>query len=186
MNENKGPIRELMLGETITTASAKELTMKIREINLYDAEQEKKLKDYKREPITLLINSYGGCIYSTVAIVTAIEGSITPIDTACTGIAASGAFWVYLAGRERYTHEMSTFMYHEVAHGVWWEKLEGWKKEVEEMDRMQNWYDSYVLKRTNILKSELQDYRTRKADWYMDGAEAKKRGVATLFFGESS
>lgn len=181
----KSPCRELMLSTTITTQSAGDLIMKIREINLYDDEQEKKLKEYKREPIVIMINCYGGCAYSTVAIVAAIETSLTQVNTACMGIAASGAFWAFLAGKERYAYVDASFMFHEVAHALWWEKLEGFKQEVAELERIQALYDNYVLKRTNILPNELKDYRTRKADWYMGADEAKKRGVFHHFMGLS-
>lgn len=50
-----------------------------------DDEKDEKEKDYKREPIKLYINSYGGSVYDMWGLIDVILNSKTPIYTYCTG-----------------------------------------------------------------------------------------------------
>lgn len=77
-----------------------------------DDEKDEKEKDYKREPIKLYINSYGGSVYDMWGLIDIILNSKTPIYTYCTGYAMSAAFKIFLAGHKRYCYKHSTFMYH--------------------------------------------------------------------------
>ena len=48
-----------------------------------DNEDDEKEKDYKREPIHLYIQTYGGCIYDMWGLIDVILNSKTPIYTHC-------------------------------------------------------------------------------------------------------
>jgi ATP-dependent Clp protease protease subunit len=131
---------------------------------------------FERKPIQLYINSGGGSIYNGLALVDLIRTNETPIYTYCFGSAMSMGLWIYLAASKRYLGRNSTLLYHEVSSFVY-DKLEGIKREVEEMERLQSMYDDIVKKNSLITQDKLTFVRDRKSDWYISAEESLRLGL---------
>jgi ATP-dependent Clp protease protease subunit len=165
--------RILILSSDVTQDSVSELMEAILEINAIDDELEEELKNYSRQPIKLIINSFGGSVYDGFGLIAAIENSKTPIHGYCYGSAMSMGFIIYISTHYRFAHRMSTFMYHEIS-DVFWGNITGQKQNLKECERLQKIYDEYILERTKIPVNKILDYKTRKEDWYMSANEALK------------
>lgn len=168
--------RHFYLGESVSESSMKELIKSIREINRYDDEQAKKTIDYEREPIELIVSSYGGSVYDGFGLVDTIELSKTPVHTVGIGKMMSMGFIILIAGHKRSMTKRATAMYHQISTGVWAE-LEKIKRTAEECERLEKIYDDFVLARTNLMKEKLDDVKGRCQDWYISADEAKKLGI---------
>lgn len=168
--------REFYLGQNVEASSLESIIKGIIEINKFDAEQEKKVVDYKREPIELTISSYGGYIYDGLGLLDIILLSKTPVHTICIGKAMSMGFMLMIVGHKRFATPRATFMHHQASAAAWGE-LEKMKRSVEETQRLEDLCDELVLEKTNILKEKLDSIRERCMDWFIDAKEAKKLGI---------
>ena len=141
-----------------------------------DNEKDKKEKDYKREPIRLYINSYGGSVYDMWGLIDVILNSKTPIYTYCTGYAMSAAFKIFLAGHKRFCYKHSTFMYHQMS--CWRSgKYQDLVEDREEMDWLNKKNEEYVIDRTNLTKDDIKEIREKKKDFYIHSDKAVKYGI---------
>jgi len=131
----------------------------------------------KREPVKLIINSYGGDIYRGLGVVDAIMFSTTPVHTVCYGSALSMGFVIMTAGHHRSASKNSTFMYHELMWSLHDSNLSTHRNEVKEGKRIMDVYDSIVLERTNLTKEQLDIVKLEHKDWYMTADEAKNYGI---------
>lgn len=174
--------RHFYLGESVSEASMKELIKNIREINRLDDEQERKVVNFVRKPIELIVSSYGGSVYDGFGLVDTMNLSKTPIHTICIGKAMSMGFIILLAGHKRFMTEMATAMYHQISTGTWAE-LEKIKRTVAECERLERMYDAYVLKRTNIMQDKLDLVKATCRDWYICAEDCKKLGIIDEILG---
>lgn len=92
--------RLYFLSDDVDNESIGQLTWNILHQLAEDDEKDKKEKDYKREPIKIYINSYGGEVYDMWGLIDIIVNSKTPIYTYCTGYAMSAAFNIFLGRSE--------------------------------------------------------------------------------------
>lgn len=90
-----------MFGE-IDAINCADVAYDISQINLDDDDKDDKEKDFKRKPIKIFFNSFGGSVYDMWLLVDTILGSKTPVYTYCTGYAMSAAFIIFLAGHGKY------------------------------------------------------------------------------------
>lgn len=165
--------RNIVLSSDITASSVADIIESILDINTLDDEFEGDLQDYYREPIKLVVNSFGGSVYDGFALIAAIEHSKTPIHGYCYGSAMSMGFIIYISTHIRFAHKTSTLMYHEIS-DVFWGNITGAKQNIKECERIQKVYDDYVLSRTKIPVAKMNDYKARKDDWYMSAQEGLK------------
>jgi len=165
--------RNIVLSSDITASSVADIIESILDINTLDDEFEGDLQDYHREPIKLVVNSFGGSVYDGFALIAAIEHSKTPIHGYCYGSAMSMGFIIYISTHIRFAHKTSTLMYHEIS-DVFWGNITGAKQNIKECERIQKVYDDYVLSRTKIPIDKMNDYKARKDDWYMSAQEGLK------------
>ena len=161
--------RVLTLGE-IDAEAVNELIQAIYDINDEDA------KKTTVEPIKLIINSFGGELYSGLALVDVIDNSQTPIYTVCHGSAMSMALIVYAAGHHRLASKYATFMYHEASYGSDG-KLTYHKQELKETDRTDKICDEYLLSKTKITPKQLKDIRDKRGEWYFNIEVGKQYGL---------
>ncbi len=168
--------RNLVLSDEISASTVKDLIAKIYDFNTEDDKQVKTVVNYNREPIKLIINSNGGNIYSGLALIGAIEKSVTPVYTICLGRAMSMGLWILLSGHKRYIHELATIMYHET--GSWYsDKLEGVRQDLKQSEKLQEMCDRYILAKTKITKDKLDDIILKKQDWFITANEALELGI---------
>ena len=136
--------RLYFLSDDVDNSSIGQLTWSILYQIAEDDEKDKKEKDYKREPIKLYINSYGGAVYDMWGLIDVIQNSKTPVYTYCTGYAMSAAFKIFLAGHKRYCYKHSTFMYHQM-HYYSSGKYQDHVEDRTEKDLMNKEIEEYVL-----------------------------------------
>lgn len=132
-------------------------------------------EDPKKE-ISLYINSPGGSVTSTLAIVDTMNHIKNDVSTVCVGIAASGGAIVLSAGKKgkRYALPNSEIMIHQPYGGA-----EGRAADIEITAKQ-------ILKTRERLNKMLAEYTGKPLtqiekdvdrDYFMDADEAKKYGV---------
>ena len=168
--------RIFYLSDNVDNESLGKLIWSILLIIKIDDEKEEKEKNYKREPIKLYINSYGGEVYDMWGLINVILNSKTPIYTYCTGYAMSAAFEIFLAGHKRYCYEYSTFMYHQMncsRQGKYQDIVE----DRDEMDWLNKMNEEYVINRTKFDDTIIKEIREKKRDFYIHSNKAVEYGI---------
>jgi ATP-dependent Clp protease protease subunit len=168
--------RTLYLFDTIDKNTVKAVVENIIRINKQDDEIDKREKDYKRLPIEIIINSRGGSIYDGLGLISVIEKSKTAIHTYVYGLAASMGLLVAVSGHKRFSGRLSTFMYHSVS-STMGGKLDHLKNRLDEIQRLQNIYDQYLLTKTKFGIDQLKSSQEQQRDWFMGPEEALELGV---------
>ena len=183
MSKPREQYRKILLSENINATSVKDVITKIMEINEDDNLKEADYKDWERKPIKLFINSFGGSVYDGLALVDIIKQSKTPIHTISIGSSMSMGFWIYLAGHKRYVGENATLIFHDIT--CWtWDKSEGIKQELNEVLRLQKMLGNEITSTSLVKQETLDDYITRKAEWYIPADEAIKLKLADGYYTE--
>lgn len=171
-----GESRTLFLNGTVDQDNTKELIEAIYKFNDEDDRKGKNLVKFDRQPIKLIVNTYGGYAYDGFGLVGVIEQSKTPVHTYVHGKAMSAGLAIALAGHKRYAGKYATFMYHQVLTGAWG-KIEQIKEDLGEAERLCAIYDGIVLGKSNIRKDDLERVKERRADWFIGADEALKLGI---------
>jgi ATP-dependent Clp protease protease subunit len=161
--------RIITLGD-IDCIAVNQIIQDIYEINAEDA------KKQTVEPIKLIINSFGGEVFSGLALIDVIDSSQTPIHTICHGTAMSMALIIYAAGHHRIASKYATFMYHEAAYEING-KVSFHKQELKETERIDKICDAYLILKTKFTQKVLQPHRDKQAEWYFDVKTAQRYGL---------
>jgi len=141
-----------------------------------DDNKEAREKDFKRKPIKIYINSYGGSVDDMWSLIDIILNAKSPIYTYCTGYAMSAAFQIFLAGEKRFVSKHAKLLYHQMS--CWRRgKYQDLVEDREEMDLYQREIETYVTERTKITKKKLDDIRERKKDFFINPQNALKWGI---------
>lgn len=164
--------RTIVIDDEITNETASNCLNKIRFWNT--ADEFNNIPIDERNPIKVYLNTPGGDLYSTFAIVDAIKLSKTPVYTITYGTAYSGGFFIGIAGHKRYGYNLSSFMFHEGATGYiadchkFAQYSEQYSKEREKIKQL-------VINNTKITEELYKEHR--KDDWYFNIEDALEYGV---------
>lgn len=143
--------------------------------------QAKLIKNFEPGHINLFIESFGGSLDDSWAIIDVILKSPIPIYTYAMGMAESGGLKMFLAGDKRYVMDHSLLMFHELS-----AYSEGKFADIHEyheyLAKEQEKIDKYILERTKMKKKQLEDIKKSKEDFYMNPKEAIDLGFATDIF----
>ena len=157
-------------------------------VNKFDEESAKKFAlevatahNTGQKVIPVVIDSYGGQVYSLMAMISAIKHAELPVATIVEGKAMSCGAILFSFGDEglRFMDPDATLMIHDVSsmeHG----KVEEIKASAKETERLNTIV--YTMMARNCGKKD--DYflkiidKKKHADWYLDSAEAKKHNLA--------
>ena len=131
--------------------------------------------------IPVIIDSYGGQVYSLMTMISAIKHSEIPVATIVEGKAMSCGAVLFTFGEQghRYMDPDATVMIHDVS-SMDFGKVEELKAGAKEADRLNTII--YTMMAQNCGKKD--DYflkivdKKKNADWFIDAAEAKKHGIA--------
>ncbi len=161
-----------LFGE-INARNCADIAYDISMINHEDNEKDDKEKDFKRKPIKIYFNSFGGSVYDMWLLVDTIMGSKTPVHTYCTGYAMSAAFIIFLSGHKRYMSPHATLMYHQI---YCWRsgKYQDLVDDREQTDHLNEMIESFVVERTGLTKDDLLNIREKKRDTYFSAKEAEE------------
>lgn len=157
----------------INARNCADIAYDISMINFEDDEKDDKEKDYKRKPIKLYFNSFGGSVYDMWLLVDSIMASRTPVYTYCTGYAMSAAFIIFLAGHKRFMSPHATLMYHQI---YCWRsgKYQDLVDDREQTDHLNEMIEDFVVERTGLTKDDLLNIREKKRDTYFSAKEAEE------------
>lgn len=131
--------------------------------------------------IPVVIDSYGGQVYSLMSMIAAIRDSELPIATIVEGKAMSCGAVLFSFGEDglRFMDKDATVMIHDVS-SMDWGKVEELKAGADEADRLNQ--KIYTMMARNCGKKD--DYflkivdKKKHADWFLDAEECKKHGMA--------
>ena len=130
--------------------------------------------------VPVIIDSYGGQVYSLMSMIASINSSELPVATIVEGKAMSCGAVLLSFGEQgmRFADPDATIMIHDVSSGGRG-KIEELKADVAEADRLDE--KIFTMMARNCGKKD--DYFKKKvfnkkhADWFMDAEEAKRHGL---------
>ena len=131
--------------------------------------------------IPVIIDSYGGQVYSLMSMISSIKSSTLPVATIVEGKAMSCGAILFSFGEEgmRYMDPDATVMIHDVSSGMWG-KVEEIKASAAEVERLNK--KVYTMMARNCGQDDdffINEVHDRgRADWYLDAKEAKKLKLA--------
>ena len=160
----------------INSRNCADIAYDITKINMEDDTKDDREKDYKRKPIKIFFNSFGGSVYDMWLLVDTIMGSKTPVYTYCTGYAMSAAFIIFLSGHKRYMSPHATLMYHQIycwRHGKYQDLVD----DREQTDHLNEMIENYVVERTGLSRKDLLNIREKKKDTYFSAKDAKEKKI---------
>lgn len=154
---------------SFTEASAKEFRDKITQAN-----------ESGQKIIPVVIDSYGGQVYSLLSMISALKTVSVPVATIVTGKAMSCGAVLSTCGTEgyRYAAADATIMIHDVSSGAFG-KVKDMKVDVDEAERLNA--KIYEIMADNCGKSK--DYFSKiihskgHSDWYITPQEAKQHNL---------
>lgn len=131
--------------------------------------------------IPVLIDSFGGEVYSLLAMLDIIAGTTKPVATIALGKAMSCGSILLACGAPglRFVGEHSTVMVHDVA-TISFGKIEELKADVGEGERLNNKIFEMLDVRCGKQKGYFQNIIAQKkhANWYLDSSDVIKHGIA--------
>ena len=170
----------------------KELELKkspvIIRVNKFNEDSAKKFADSMaaahntgQKIIPVVIDSYGGEVYSLMSMIAAINDADLPVATIVEGKAMSCGAILFSCGEEglRFMDQNATLMIHDVS-SMEWGKVEELKASAKEADRLND--KVYTMMARNCGKKD--DYflkivdKKKHADWFLDAKESKKHNLA--------
>lgn len=130
--------------------------------------------------VPVLIDSYGGQVYSLLAMMAIIKNSSLPVITVVQGKAMSCGAILFGMGSQRYMAENSTLMLHDVS-SLSFGKVEEIKSDAKECERLNNLIFSQLAKNCGQSSDYFNNiiHTKGRADWYLDIKEAKKHKICT-------
>jgi len=139
-------------------------------------------KNNTKEPIEIVLDTYGGDAYSTIALCSKIKSMINDgynIITTVHTTAFSGGFWILTCGSERRALPDSRIMVHSIISGTFGKHQE-MIDDMEETKTMWNKLKEIVTENTNISDDRLEEIKKMKYDWYFWGSEALKDDLKVI------
>ncbi len=132
--------------------------------------------------IPIVIDSYGGQVYSLMSMIAAIRDAELPVATVVEGKAMSCGAVLFSFGEDglRFMDKDATVMIHDVS-SMDWGKVEELKAGAKEADRLNQ--KIYTMMARNCGKKD--DYflkivdKKKHADWFLDAEECKKHNMAS-------
>jgi ATP-dependent protease ClpP protease subunit len=130
--------------------------------------------------IPVVIDSYGGQVYSLLDMIAQIQSASLPVVTVLEGKGMSCGAMLFAMGQQRYMAKHATLMLHDVSSASWG-KVEEVKADTKETERLHKLIFSIISK--NVGKPD--NYFTEiihdkgHAEWYLTAKEAKKHNLCT-------
>lgn len=144
-------------------------------------DEDKNVPSDKRQPITILIHSCGGDLFSTLFLIDIIKQSKTPIHTVGMGLVASAAYYIYINGHDRLAFENTVFLQHDGTISI----ADSNSKVKDFMafnDLMEDKIKESILTQTKI-DSDFYD-KTFDKEYYFFADKGKELGVVDKIIGQ--
>lgn len=156
---------------------AEEITFGIISINKSDDKKEKELNGFERRPIELYINCEGGSVISGFSIIDVILNSKTPVHTICNGCAMSMGLHILVSGHKRYAMPHSVMMFHQISTGGNYIQCKTLADFSEYLVNMNKRLSDFIIERTKMTKTMIDENYNTKEDKYIFPEEALKLGI---------
>ena len=131
--------------------------------------------------VPVIIDSYGGQVYSLMSMISDIKHSKIPVATITQGKAMSCGAILFSFGTEghRYMDPDATMMIHDVS-SMGWGKVEEIKADAEEVERLNQKVYRMMAKNCGQKEDHFLNIVHDKghADWFLDAKECKKHNMA--------
>jgi len=145
------------------------------------ATQMSKAQNTGQPVVPVIIDSYGGEIYSLMSMISDIQHSKIPVATIAQGKAMSCGAILFSFGEEgkRYMDPHATVMIHDVS-SMGWGKVEEIKADAEEVDRL----NKKVYRMMAVNCGHPEDYfldivhNRGHADWFLTAEQCKRHNLA--------
>jgi len=132
--------------------------------------------------IPVIIDSYGGQVYSLMSMISDIQHSRIPVATIVQGKAMSCGAILFSFGVDgmRYMDPDATVMIHDVS-SMGWGKVEEIKADAKEVERLNQKIYRMMAKNCGHHEEYFLDIVHEKghADWFLDAKEAKRHKLAS-------
>jgi ATP-dependent Clp endopeptidase proteolytic subunit ClpP len=158
----------------VTRAKVLQLNKEIRNLNLDIIQTCKALSMSEPANIYLHINSYGGSVFAGLAAVDYIKNSEVPVISIIDGCAASAATTMSVVAKERYMHEHSFMLIHQLSSGLWG-KYEEIKDDMKNCDILMKTIKDIYMEHAKIPKTKLN--QILKHDLWFDAKTCLKYGL---------
>lgn len=161
----------------ITNDLLHSITMQIYKINGMD----KGIDTYDRQPIVIILNSFGGDVFEGISLMDAISQSKTPVIGICVGHCASMAFGIYSVCHVRIAMPNSVFMYHDGSEAVYntATKADDWFKF---SPKLTNRIDKMIASHSKFTVEMLQNIAPHDNWWFAD--EMQEKGIVDHIIGK--
>lgn len=139
------------------------------------------IKPKNAEPITLRIDSYGGCANSTmhlVAYIQSLQKKGYKINTESLGVSMSGGFKVLIVGTHRSAYKYSDIMVHQpnsFQYGT--STFKDKQIDYEQTKKLWDMLKKFISENTKITEEQLDAYTSKNENWHMTAEEALELGV---------
>jgi len=131
--------------------------------------------------IPVVIDSYGGQVYSLMSMIAAVKNADLPVATVIEGKAMSCGAILFSFGEDghRYMDPYATLMVHDVSSSEYG-KVEEIKASADETERLNQIVYKMMAKNCGHEENYFLDLVHEKghADWFLDAKESKKHGLA--------
>lgn len=132
-----------------------------------------------KKPITIYVNTFGGCLTSSLAIFDIIRSSPCLVETVAIGSCMSGGIVIFSAGDTRRSMPNCAFMTHDVVTGAHPSNPESVAHDAARARTLFNNYISAIARQTKQKKSFWADKMPNaKSNWF-GAKEALAWGLAT-------
>jgi len=135
--------------------------------------------------IPVIIDSYGGQVYSLMSMISDIKHSRIPVATITQGKAMSCGAILFSFGTEghRYMDPDATMMIHDVS-SMGWGKVEEIKADAEEVERLNQKVYRMMAKNCGQKEDHFLNIVHDKghADWFLDAKECRKHNMANHLY----
>ena len=151
-----------------------ETILEVSKLIMYFNKLDKDIPIAERQPIKLLLYSYGGDGQACFSLLDVIALSKTPVWCINMGVAMSAGLLILLAGHKRFCLKNSTALAHSGSGGTSgsFEQTEAQMKDYKRfVDTMRN----YIIERTNIDTKTFNKYKSK--EWYLYSEDQVKFGI---------
>ena len=164
------------------------ISFSILELNKFDEPTAKafssivsKAQNTGQPVLPIIIDSYGGQVYSLMSMISNIKHSRIPVATIIEGKAMSCGAILFSFGVDgmRYMDPDATVMIHDVS-SMGWGKVEEIKADAKEVERLNQKIYRMMAKNCGHHEEYFLDIVHEKghADWFLDAKEAKRHKLA--------
>ena len=151
-----------------------ESILEVSKLIMYFNKLDKDIPIEDRQPIKLLLYSYGGDGQACFSLLDIIALSKTPVWTINMGVAMSAGLLILLAGHKRFCLKNSTALAHSGSGGTSG-TFEQTEAQMKDYQRFVKTMRDYIIERTDIDTKTLNKYKNK--EWFLYSEDQLKYGI---------